>query len=73
MLRAVSGYYNGTYIVLNESVPLQKWQRVIITLALDETPVKKEVDLSYFMGRGEKMFQNNVGDYVKGLRENDRV
>lgn len=73
MLTAVSGYYNGSYIVLNENIPMQKGQKVIITLDVGETPIQKKVDLSRFMGRGEKMFQTDAADYVKELRENDRI
>ena len=73
MLTAVSGYYNGSYIVLNENIPIQKGQKVIITLDVSETPIQKKGDLSQFMGRGEKMFQTDAADYVKELRENDRI
>ena len=73
MLTAVSGYYNGSYIVLNENIPMQKGQKVIITLDVGETPIQKKGDLSQFMGRGEKMFQTDAADYVKELRENDRI
>ena len=73
MLTAVSGYYDGSYIVLNENIPMQKGQKVIITLDVNETPAQKKVNLSHFMGRGEKMFQADASDYVKELRENDRI
>lgn len=73
MLTAVSGYYDGSHIEMNENIPLQKGQKVIITLEVEEAPVKKKVDLSHFMGRGEKMFQTDADDYVKELRGNDRL
>ncbi len=73
MLTAINGYYNGSYIVMSENVALQKGQKVIITVDVSDAPIKKKVDLSSFMGRGKKMFSGDAADYVKELRENDRV
>ena len=73
MLTAVNGYYNGTHIVTNEKVHLVAGQKVIITI-LDYTPEKKKkIDLSSYMGRGEKLFQTDAEDYVRGLRSDDRI
>lgn len=74
MLTAISGYYDGAHIVLDENVSMQIGQKVIITLDVGpaSTP-KKQVDLSKFMGRGAKMFQTDAGEFVKELRENDRL
>ena len=73
MLTAIDGYYDGAHIVINEKVPLQKGQRVIVTVDIDVAPERKSVNLSDFMGRGEKMFTGDVAEYVKELRENDRI
>ena len=72
MLTAVNGYYNGEQIVTDEKINLYKGQKVIITI-LDYSPVKKKVDLKKYMGRGAKLFQTDAGEYVKGLRSNDRI
>lgn len=32
-----------------------------------------KIDLKKYMGRGKKMFDTDAGDYVKELRENDRI
>ncbi len=73
MLAAVSGYYNGKEIVMDEQVNLSEGQRVIITI-LEHVPSKKgKIDLSRYMGRGRKMFSGDAGQYVKGLRANDRI
>ena len=73
MLTAISGYYNGDYIVTDGNVALKKGQKVIITLDIPDEEIAKKVDLSSFMGRGEKMFQTDAGEYVKELREDDRI
>lgn len=73
MLTAINGYYNGSYIVMCENVELKKGQKVIITVDFNETTEKKKVNLSSFMGRGRKMFTSDAADYVKELRENDRI
>ena len=73
MLTAISGYYNGNYIVTDGNVALKKGQKVIITLDIPDEEIAKKVDLSSFMGRGEKMFTTDAGEYVKELRKDDRI
>ena len=73
MLAAVNGYYDGEQIVMDEKVKIQKGQKVIITI-LEYSPMReKKIDLKKYMGRGEKLFQTDAGEYVKGLRSDDRV
>ena len=70
MMAAVKGHYEGTQIIMDESVNLQEGQEVIVMiLDLD----KKKIDLKKYMGRGEKMFQTDAQDYVKELRSDDRI
>ena len=73
MLTAISGYYNGNYIVTDGNIALKKGQKVIITLDIPDEEIAKKVDLSGFMGRGEKMFHTDATDYVKELRKDDRI
>ena len=73
MLTAINGYYNGFYIVMSENIALQKGPQVIITVDVNDAPTKKKIDLSSFMGRGRKMFTDDAAEFVKELRENDRV
>ena len=70
MSTAIEGYYDGSRIVLTENVVLQKGQKVIVTAEVVGADVKKPVDLSVFMGRGKKMFENDAMEYVRTLREN---
>ena len=73
MLTAVEGYYNGSQIVMNEGVTLRKGQRVIVTILdplAEETG--KGIDIAKYMGRGEKMFNRDAGEYIKELRSDDR-
>lgn len=73
MLAAVKGYYNGKQIVMNEDVKLTAGQEVIVTILDMQEKVKKKIDLKKYMGRGEKMFQMDAQEYVKELRNSDRV
>ena len=73
MLTAVNGYYNGEHIVTEEKVNLIAGQKVIITI-LEYTPEKKKnIDLSSYMDRGEKLFHSDAYDYVRRLRSDDRI
>ena len=73
MLAAVKGYYNGKQIVMNEDVKLADGQEVIVTILEMQNKAKKTIDLKKYMGRGEKMFQTDAQDYIKELRDSDRV
>lgn len=73
MLAAVKGYYNGKQIVMNEDVKLAAGQEVIVTILEMQNKAKKAIDLKKYMGRGEKMFQTDAQDYIKELRDSDRV
>ena len=73
MLTAVKGYYDGKQIVMNEDVKLAAGQEVIVTILEMQNKAKKTIDLKKYMGRGEKMFQTDAQDYIKGLRDSDRV
>ena len=75
MLTAVSGYYNGTEIVMDEQVPMNVGQRVIITILApsENKKVSRNISLQKYVGRGEKMFHGDAGEYVKELRVNDRI
>lgn len=73
MLTSVKGYYNGNQIVMEEDIQLSAGQEVIVTVLEMEKPQKKKIDLKKYMGRGEKMFQNDAQDYIRELRESDRI
>ena len=73
MLTAINGYYDGIHIVLSDNIKLKKGQKVIITAEVSDTTPQKNLDLSRFMGRGKKMFKGDAAEFIKELRENDRV
>ncbi len=72
MLKSVSGYYNGTQIVMDETIDIAEGQKVIITFlnSTDTVSDKKEIDLSKYTGRGKQMFGSKaeVDNYISGLR-----
>lgn len=72
MIAVANGFYDGNSIILDEKVQLTEGQKVIVTFEVSDE-VKKEVDLSKYMGRGEKMFHTDAQEYVKELRKNDRI
>ena len=73
MMSAVKGYYDGKQIVRNEDVKMSIGQEVIITILDMLRKKKKRIDLEKYMGRGKKMFTQDAQDYVKELRDNDRL
>lgn len=73
MLAAVKGYYNGSHIVINEDISLSAGQEVIVTILDSQSLPEKKVDLKKYMGRGEKMFHTDAQDYVREMRDSDRI
>lgn len=73
MLTAVKGYYNGSQIVMDEDIKLTAGQEVIVTILEMQRQTNKKIDLKKYMGRGEKMFQSDAQEYIKELRDSDRI
>lgn len=78
MMTSVRGHYNGSHIIPDEEIALTAGQQVIITVlntadSLTFRTKTDELDLSRYMGRGEKMFHTDAQEYVTELRANDRV
>ena len=78
MMTSIRGHYNGSYVILDEKISLTAGQQVIITvLNTADSPTFRaktdRLDLSRYMGRGEKMFHTDAQEYVRELRANDRV
>ncbi|MCM1086762.1 MAG: hypothetical protein NC419_01310 [Muribaculaceae bacterium] len=73
MLAAVKGYYNGNHIVINEDINLNTGQEVIVTILDMPSDPDKKIDLEKYMGRGEKMFHTDAQDYIRGMRDSDRI
>lgn len=73
MLTAVKGYFNGHHIEISEDVSLITGQEVIVTILDSPSDIKKNINLKKYRGRGEKMFQTDAQDYIKELRDGDRI
>ena len=73
-MTSVKGSYDGFHIVPDEEITLKTGQQAIITVSdLLEPPVPatESLDLSRYMGRGEKMFHTDAQEYVTKSRTND--
>lgn len=73
MLAAVKGYYNGNHIVINEDISLSTGQEVIVTILDTQNTPDKKIDLKKYMGRGEKMFHADAQEYIREMRDSDRI
>ena len=77
MLDAVTATYKGAgNFALDEHLDLSEGQRVIITVISDKfAHQKKHIDLRKYAGSAGRMFGSTeeIDQYVKGLRENDRI
>lgn len=70
---ALKGTIQGNSIIVEEeNIEKYAGKDVIVTI-LDYPYKKKKIDLRKYMGRGEKMFQSDAQEYIKEMRENDRI
>ena len=74
MLTSIRGHYNGSQIVLEENVGLSKGQKLIITVLDSEQSAMKDIpDLSKYMGRGKSRIGRDAQDYIREMRDHDRI
>ena len=67
---AVNGYYNGNNIVLDEKIEMANGQRLIVILDMPESK-REKIDFDKYVTPTER--GKNVEEYMKEMRENDRV
>lgn len=67
---AVNGYYNGTNIVLEDEVEMEKGQRLMVVL---ETPKRgrKNINFNQYVTTTER--GKNVESYMEEMRSGDRI
>lgn len=67
---AVSGYFDGSTIVLDKEVKMIKGQKLLVVL---ETPKskRKRIDLDQYVTPTER--GQNVDAYMEEMRGNDRI
>ena len=58
---------------MEEDIQLSAGQEVIVTVLDTKRPQKKKIDLKKYMGRGAKLFKTDAQDYIRELRDNDRI
>lgn len=72
---AVKGIIQGNTVVIeDEDIRRYDGKDVIVTIL--DYPYKKQqkkVDLKKYMGRGEKLFQSDAQEYIREMRDNDRI
>jgi len=59
--------------VINEDVSLNAGQEVIVTILDTQSVPDKKIDLKKYMGMGEKMFDADAQEYIKEMRDSDRI
>ena len=75
MAEAVMGYYDGNRVILKDKVLWNTGQEVLVAVpprSLKKTKQSK-IDFSEFRSGGRYAIDKDAQDYVKELRENDRM
>ena len=77
---AFRGTIQGNTVIVEEE-DIKYFEGEVVILSILDYPfggrveglVEKKIDLSKYMGRGEKMFQSDAQEYIKEMRDNDRI
>lgn len=72
---AVKGTIQGNTVVIEEEdIKRFNGKDVIVTiLDYPYKQQKKKIDLKKYMGRGEKLFQSDAQEYIREMRDHDRL
>lgn len=72
---ALKGVIQGNAVVIeDEDIRSYEGKDVIVTiLDYPYKKVKKKVDLKKYVGRGEKLFQSDAQEYIREMRDDDRI
>ena len=75
MSEAVAGYYDGNNVILKDKVLWTTGQEVLVVVIPRslEKPKHNELDFSEFRSGGRYGIDKDAQDYIKELRENDRI
>ena len=72
---AVKGTIQGNTVVIEEE-DLRRYDGKDVIVTILDYPYKqqkKKVDLKKYMGRGEKLFQSDAQEYIREMRDHDRL
>ncbi|WP_418746220.1 hypothetical protein [Frisingicoccus sp.] len=72
---ALKGVIQGNTVVIeDEDIRSYEGKDVIVTiLDYPYKKVKKKVDLKKYVGRGEKLFQSDAQEYIREMRDDERI
>lgn len=72
---ALKGTVQGNVVIVeDEDIKRYEGKDVIVTILDYPYKHRKEkIDLGKYMGRGEKMFQSDAQEYIREMRDNDRI
>lgn len=72
---AVKGIIQGNTVVI-EDEDIKKYDGKDVIVTILDFPYREQtqkVDLKKYMGRGEKLFQSDAQEYIREMRDNDRL
>ncbi len=71
---AVKGTIQGNTVVIEEE-DIKKYDGKDVIVTILDYPYKQEkkVDLKKYMGRGEKLFHSDAQEYIREMRDYDRL
>ncbi len=72
---AVKGIIQGNTVVIeDEEIKKYDGKDAIVTiLDYQSKSQAKKIDLKKYMGRGEKLFPSDAQEYIREMRDNDRI
>ncbi|XCP84829.1 hypothetical protein ABXS75_17620 [Roseburia hominis] len=72
---AVKGTIQGNVVVIEDG-DIRNYEGKDVIVTILDYPYKeqrKKVDLTKYVGRGEKLFQSDAQESIREMRDNDRI
>ena len=66
------GSFDGRYIIPDKDIHLSSGQKILVTIH-DAVDKRGDIDLDKYINQGEKLFPEDAQEYIRELRNEERI
>ena len=68
----IMGSFDGRYIIPDKDIHLSSGQKILVTIH-DAVDKRGDIDLDKYINQGEKLFPEDAQEYIRELRNEERI
>ena len=68
----IMGSFDGRYIIPDKDIHLSSGQKILVTIH-DAVDKREDIDLDKYINQGEKLFPEDAQEYIRELRNEERI